>query len=166
MPDRSHPKPNFRKIIEGSHKDLEPFVTDISGRIPIFGYPLIGFQEKKQPEKYWGMIGGKITNPNVNNKYHLICELLQKYGDNVDHQRLIMKAFTYGKDLSHIGTFEELRDEFQDCTLSQYYSKSKVSRRRKAQLKKMSTNNKKKRSMFMNQVRERVRMATLKRLET
>ncbi len=107
-------------MIQGTHKDLEPYVSDITGRIPIFGYPLLAFKKKKLHESYWAKIASTITNPNVNNQHNLIKELLEKYEDANDFIKFINKAFAYGKDLGEIGNLDQLWEEFIDITMSEY----------------------------------------------
>jgi len=55
-------------------------VSDISGRIPMFGYPLMSFEEKDENDPSpWSKISKSIVNPNVNNKNLLCKELLMDY---------------------------------------------------------------------------------------
>ena len=35
------------------NKDLEPYVSDVTGKIPMFGYPLMTFDEDKKIDWWW-----------------------------------------------------------------------------------------------------------------
>ena len=44
------------QITKNAHHDLSECVSDIHGKMPVFGYPLICFSPKKRETSYWSII--------------------------------------------------------------------------------------------------------------
>ena len=84
--DCFQPKPDVVSIIRGSHKQLEPFVQDISARMPVFGFPHLNYEEDREVDEYWSMISKTINSFQAvgDDRESLVTEMVRKHSLNDD----------------------------------------------------------------------------------